>query len=141
VLIIACPCALGLAVPMVHVVAARWLFEIGIMIRDGGALGLPRHRDLRQDRHADVRPAAAHYPGDADGAALRAADVSTAPASAADIGRSAADLVFLRENLVAVLQAIAVASQAARLVRQNFVLAIAYNLIAIPLGILARSRR
>jgi P-type Cu2+ transporter len=33
-------------------------------------------------------------------------------------------------------QAIAVARRAASLVRQNFVLAIAYNLIAIPLGIL-----
>ncbi len=71
-----------------------------------------------------------------DAPALRAAHVSMAPATAADVGRQAADFVFMHQPLTAVPFAIEISRRAGRLIRQNFGLAIGYNLIAVPIAIL-----
>jgi len=70
-----------------------------------------------------------------DAPALAAAHVSIAPASAADIGRQAADFVFLREDLRSVAFAVDISRRAGRLIRQNFALAIGYNIIAVPVAL------
>ncbi|MCB9992893.1 MAG: cadmium-translocating P-type ATPase [Hyphomicrobiaceae bacterium] len=70
-----------------------------------------------------------------DAPALRLADVSLAPSSAADVGRSAADFVFVRDNLSAVTFAISMARRADRAVKQNFGLAVLYNAVAVPLAV------
>lgn len=70
-----------------------------------------------------------------DGPALAAAHAAIAPASASDVGRQAADIVFLGDGLTAVPVAVAAARHTMRIVRQNFALAIGYNLLAVPLAI------
>lgn len=70
-----------------------------------------------------------------DAPAMRAADISMAPGSAADIGRAAADLVMTRDRLEDVPFAIALAGRAEILVRQNLVFSVLYNVVVLPLAI------
>jgi Cu2+-exporting ATPase len=69
-----------------------------------------------------------------DGPALAAAHVSMAPASASDVGQQAADIVFLGDSLLGLPKAVRAARATMRVVRQNFVLAIGYNILAVPLA-------
>ena len=69
-----------------------------------------------------------------DAPALAAAHVSMAPSSASDVGRMAADFVFTRDSLSAVSFAHQVAVKTGRIVKENFALAIFYNVLAVPLA-------
>jgi Cu2+-exporting ATPase len=71
-----------------------------------------------------------------DGPALAAGHVSMAPGSASDVGQNAADAVFLGDSLAPVAAAIRAARRTMAVVRQNFALAIGYNVIAVPLAVM-----
>jgi len=69
-----------------------------------------------------------------DGPALASAQVSMSPASGTDIAHAAADIVFSGTRLAPVAMTIDVARAARRTIVQNLVLAIGYNLVAVPLA-------
>jgi len=70
-----------------------------------------------------------------DAPALAAGFVSMSPGTAAAVSQTAADLLFQGRRLGPVAFSLATARLAHRLVRQNFALAVAYNLGAVPIAI------
>lgn len=70
-----------------------------------------------------------------DTAALAAAHVSVAPASALDAARVAADIVLLGRDLSPMAGAMVTARKATRRIRENFAIAAAYNAVAIPIAL------
>lgn len=70
-----------------------------------------------------------------DAPSLSSATISMSPASAIDITQNAADIVFQGNILKPVVTAFDTAKFSQILVKQNFALAILYNLIAIPLAV------
>ncbi len=69
-----------------------------------------------------------------DAPALAAGYASMAPSTASDIGRTAADMVFVGASLRAVWLAREVSVRARRLMTQNFAWAITYNVFAVPVA-------
>ncbi|MFC1460012.1 heavy metal translocating P-type ATPase [Microvirga arabica] len=71
-----------------------------------------------------------------DAPALAAADVSISPITASDLTQAQADAVFLGEKLAPIANTVTIARRAHGLMRQNLLLALIYNLIAVPLAFL-----
>jgi Cu2+-exporting ATPase len=70
-----------------------------------------------------------------DAPSLAAADAALSVASAAHVTQTAADAVFLGDRLSPVASAVAIARRAKQLMRDNLLLAVAYNAIAVPIAI------
>lgn len=71
-----------------------------------------------------------------DAPSLAAANVSISPSTAIDIAQNTADIVFQGSKLSAIIESWEVARYAKKLVKQNFALAVIYNIIAIPIAVL-----
>ena len=69
-----------------------------------------------------------------DAPALAAAHASLSPAAAADISQTAADAIFQGARLAPILELIAVSKSSHRLALQNFAVAVAYNVVFVPLA-------
>ncbi|HPQ50381.1 MAG TPA: heavy metal translocating P-type ATPase [Alphaproteobacteria bacterium] len=70
-----------------------------------------------------------------DAPTIAGADVSISPATAIDMTQNAADIVFMGEQLGSIVEVYRTAVFSGQLVRQNFMLAIIYNVIAVPLAV------
>lgn len=129
--------ALGLSVSILSGDSASAVMEVA------QETGLPARAEVSpQDKQATIAEAERDgakvlMVGDGlnDGPALAAAHASIAPGSASDVGRQAADLVFVGDSLLALPRAIRAARATMRVVKQNFALAIGYNAIAVPLAL------
>jgi P-type Cu2+ transporter len=71
-----------------------------------------------------------------DTAALAQAYVSISPASALDAARTASDIVLLGQDMAPVADALRIARQSTRRIRENFGLSAAYNVVAVPLALM-----
>lgn len=69
-----------------------------------------------------------------DAPALAAADVGIALARGLDVAVEAADVLLLGDDLGGLAEAVALARAARRIIRENYALAVAYNLITLPLA-------
>jgi Cu2+-exporting ATPase len=69
-----------------------------------------------------------------DAPALAAGYSSMAPATASDIGRTAAETVWMGESAAAVAEAIKVSRRTQHIAKENFALAVGYNVLAVPLA-------
>ncbi len=69
-----------------------------------------------------------------DAPALAAGYTSMAPSSASDIGRTAAETVFMNESASAIVEAVKVSRRTQRIAKENFALAVGYNVFAVPLA-------
>ena len=108
--------------------------ELGIAIARGAATPQAKVDFVRE---LQSRGAVVAMVGDGinDAPVLAQAQVSIAMGSGSELAQVNADMVLLSEGLDGLAEAFATAARALRIVHQNFIWAIAYNAVAVPLAL------
>lgn len=73
-----------------------------------------------------------------DGPVLAQAQVSVAMACGTELARLGADVALLTDRIDPLLEAVMIARRTLRVIRQNFIWAIVYNAIAVPLAVMGQ---
>lgn len=107
--------------------------KLGIKEAYGGQNPVEKHSFLKAQQQKGHR-VLMFGDGLNDAAILSQADIAMAPGTAIDLAQNAADMIIMRDDLNALNKAYQIAKAANRLVRQNFMLAILYNIAAVPLA-------
>jgi Cu2+-exporting ATPase len=89
---------------------------------------------LLEQLHADGHRVFMIGDGINDGPVLATADVSCAMGQGSAIAQSAADMLLLHESLASLPLAVATARRTLRIMRQNLIWALGYNIAAVPLA-------
>lgn len=130
--------AMGMAVELLSgdrpAVAARVAAELGIAEWRAGCA--PADKCARLEELA-ARGRRVLMIGDGlnDAPALASAHVSMSPSTAVDVSQTAADVVFQGARLAPVTETLRVARLSRALVKQNFALALGYNIFTVPLAV------
>jgi Cu2+-exporting ATPase len=114
---------------------------VGAVARELGLFATAAMRPADKLGLLERRAAAGHkvlMVGDGlnDGPALAGAHVSIAPGGASDVSQQAADAVFVGERMMPLALAVKVARATMRVVRENFAMAVLYNVLAVPMAVL-----
>lgn len=70
-----------------------------------------------------------------DAPSLALSDVSIAPSTAMDITQNTADIVFQGDKLFPIISCIKISRKSVSLIKQNFLMAVIYNIFAIPMAV------
>jgi len=111
--------------------ASQVAAEVGITVVHGD---MRPDDKLRQVQSLQRQGAVVVMVGDGinDAPVLAAADVSVAMRSAADISQASADMILMSDELGALAAGVRLANRTLRIIRQNLVWAVSYNLVALP---------